>query len=62
MIIDVKLSDKALTYIIDALRFQIDAMEKQLDADTLSENDRADVGNDKRFLEEVVKDLVRYDE
>lgn len=52
-----KLSSKALRFVIDAVRFHADHLEQIADDEAEDEDVRADAGNDMQFLREIAKDL-----
>lgn len=54
----IRLSSKALTFVLKAIEFKIAVDRARLELDSLSEDERADLGNDANFLESVLKSIV----
>lgn len=52
-----KLSTKALRFLVDAVRFHAAHFEAQRDDEGLDEDDRADASNDARFLRALEGEL-----
>jgi hypothetical protein len=54
------LSLKAVRFVIEALEHHIAEHDRRLAANGLSDDEAADLANDKRYLEEIVKDFEKY--
>ena len=54
----IKLSPKALRFVIEAVDFKLAAERKRLESPAIPADARSDLGNDVRFLEEVRKQLA----
>ena len=54
------LSPKAVRFVIEALEHHIAEHDRRLAANGLSADDAADLANDKKYLEAIVKDLEKY--
>jgi hypothetical protein len=54
------LSPKAVRFVIEALEHQITEHERRLATNGLSDDEAADLANDKRYLEAIVKDFEKY--
>ena len=56
----VKLSPKALRFVIEALDFKLAADRKRLESRKLPQDERSDMENDVRFLEEIRGQLAGH--
>jgi hypothetical protein len=54
------LSRKAVRFVIEALERQIAVRHRRLAANGLPDNEVADLPNDKRYLEAIIKDFEKY--
>lgn len=50
-----KLSTKALRFVLDAVHFHADHLEGVCDDESAHEDERADAGNDMMYLREIAK-------
>ncbi|MBD2303423.1 hypothetical protein H6G80_07505 [Nostoc sp. FACHB-87] len=50
-------SPKATRFIVEAIEYRIDAYQKQLEADNLSDDEISDITNDMMFLESLLQEL-----
>lgn len=55
---EIRLSPKALRFVIEAIDFKLAADRKRLESPKLSTDARSDLGNDVRFLEEIREHLA----
>ncbi len=60
-LIEVRLSGKMLNFVIEAIEYRIAAYERAMDASAISEDDLADMSNDKLVLRAAADDMIeRY--
>jgi hypothetical protein len=55
-----KLSPKAIRFVIEALEFYQKHQDEQLAAEGLSDDDASDLANDRLYLEAIKKDFEKY--
>ena len=53
----INLSPKATRFVVEALKFRIDAYREQLDNQQMSEDKTSDITNDLMFLESLLEEL-----
>ncbi len=54
-----KLSDKAIRFVIEAIEYRIEWYEHKLKQENLSEDERSDLTNDLFYLKAILSDLKR---
>ncbi len=57
-----ELSPKAVRYLIDAVKYYENHLDHRLDEENLSDDESADLANDRQYLIALVQDLQSYHE